>query len=316
MLVPSRAIPGTKLRIAAGAVRARQVPFSGLLTPVAGEGSFRPSVTSIEQLKEAARALRIDSLKMIHAAGSGHPGGSLSAAEIVSCLYFRVMKWTPGKPDDPQRDRFLISKGHGVPVVYAALARAGCIPREELKTLRRIDSRLQGHPDHVRLPYMEAATGSLGQGLSVALGIALAERLDTKNDYRTYCLCGDGELQAGQVWEAAMAAGKFGTNKLTAIVDYNQVQLDGHVRSIMDLEPLAGKFEAFGWHVQQVDGHSVETLLDAFAKCDAETSRPNVIIANTVKGKGVSFMEDTHAWHGKAPNDGELERALAELEAA
>jgi transketolase len=289
---------------------------SSLLTPGPEPGTNRPAVTSVEQLKEIARELRVESLKMIHAAGSGHPGGSLSAAEITACLYFRVMKWTPGKPDDPNRDRFLISKGHGVPVVYAALARAGCIPREELKTLRRIDSRLQGHPDHVRLPYMEAATGSLGQGLSVALGIALAERLDAKNDYRTYCLCGDGELQAGQVWEAAMAAGKFGTNKLTAIIDYNKVQLDGHVRSIMDLEPLAGKFESFGWHVQQVDGHSVETLLDAFAKCEAETKRPNVIIADTVKGKGVSFMEDTHAWHGKAPSDEELERALAELEAA
>ena len=290
--------------------------FFRLLTPGAGKGTFRPSVTSIDQLREIARELRVESLRMIHAAGSGHPGGSLSAAEIVSCLYFRVLRFTPGKPDDPQRDRFLISKGHGVPVVYAALARAGCIQREELKTLRRIETRLQGHPDHVRLPYMEAATGSLGQGLSVAVGMALAERLDTRNDYRTYCLLGDGELQAGQIWEAAMSAGKFGLSKLTAIVDYNKVQLDGHVRSIMDLEPLAGKFESFGWNVLQVDGHSVEILLDAFAACDAEPSRPSVIIADTVKGKGVSFMEDTHAWHGKAPTNEELERALAELEAA
>jgi transketolase len=273
-------------------------------------------VTSVEQLNEIARELRVESLKMIHAAGSGHPGGSLSAAEIVSCLYFRVMKWTPGKPDDPQRDRFIISKGHGVPVVYAALARAGCIPQEELKTLRRIDSRLQGHPDHVRLPYMEAATGSLGQGLSVAVGIALAERLDPKNEYRTYCLMGDGEIQAGQVWEAAMSAGKFGVHKLTAIIDYNKVQLDGHVREVLDLEPLGAKFESFGWNVLQVDGHSVEALLDAFATCATEPGRPNLIIANTVKGKGVSFMEDTHAWHGKAPTAEELERALAELEAA
>jgi transketolase len=287
-----------------------------MLTPGVKHGTFRPFVTSIDEIRNIARELRIESLRMIHAAGSGHPGGSLSAAEIVACLYFRVMNWTRGKPDDPQRDRFILSKGHGVPVVYAALARAGSIPAEELKTLRRIDSRLQGHPDHVRLPYMEAATGSLGQGLSVALGIALAERLDTRNNYRTYCLCGDGELQAGQVWEAAMAAGKFGTSKLTAIIDYNKVQLDGHVRSVLDLEPLAGKFESFGWHVQQVDGHSVESLLDAFAKCEAETGRPSVIIADTIKGKGVSFMEDTHAWHGKAPSDQELERALAELEAA
>lgn len=273
-------------------------------------------MTSIDQLQEIARELRVESLRMIHAAGSGHPGGSLSAAEIVSCLYFRVLRYTVGKPDDPKRDRFLISKGHGVPVVYAALARAGCIPHEELQTLRRIESRLQGHPDHVRLPYMEAATGSLGQGLSVAVGMALAERLDTENDYRIFCLLGDGEMQAGQIWEAAMSAGKFATNKLTAIVDYNKVQLDGHVRGIMDLEPLAAKFESFGWNVLQIDGHSVEKLLEAFAACDAETSRPNVIIADTIKGKGVSFMEDTHAWHGKAPSDEELERALAELEAA
>lgn len=252
---------------------------------------------------------------MIHAAGSGHPGGSLSAAEIVSCLYFRVLRYTVGKPEAPSRDRFLISKGHGVPTVYAALARAGCLPYDELKTFRQIESRLQGHPDHVRLPYMEAATGSLGQGLSVALGIALAERLDSAHNYRTYCMLGDGELQAGQIWEAAMAAGKFGTSKLTAIVDYNKVQLDGHVRAVMDLEPLTGKFEAFGWHALQVDGHSVESLLEAFAAAEAETSRPTVIVANTVKGKGVSFMEDTHAWHGKAPSVEELERALAELEA-
>lgn len=287
-----------------------------LLTPVAGEGTFRPAVNSPEQLREIARELRVESLRMIHAAGSGHPGGSLSAAEIVACLYFRILRYKPGHPDDAGRDRFLISKGHGVPVVYAALARAGCIPREELATLRRIESRLQGHPDHVRLPYMEAATGSLGQGLSVAVGMAMAEKLDTRHDYRTYCLLGDGELQAGQVWEAAMSAGKFGLPKLTAIVDYNKVQLDGHVREIMDLEPLAGKFESFGWNALQVDGHSVEALLDAFARCEAETSRPNVIIADTVKGKGVSFMEDTHAWHGKAPTDKELERALAELEVA
>lgn len=273
-------------------------------------------MTSIDELREIARELRIDSLRMIHAAGSGHPGGSLSAAEIVSALYFRVLDYTPGQPDDPKRDRFVISKGHGVPVVYAALARAGCIPKDEILTLRRIESRLQGHPDHVRLPYMEAATGSLGQGLSVAVGMAMAERLDPKNDYRVYCLLGDGELQAGQVWEAAMSAGKFGLNKLTAIVDYNKVQLDGHVRSIMDLEPLVQKFESFGWNTHRIDGHSIETLLDTFAKCEAETSRPNAIIADTVKGKGVSFMEDTHAWHGKAPTTEELERALAELEAA
>ncbi len=287
-----------------------------MLTRAAGAGNTAAFVIPLEHLKDIARELRVESLRMIHAAGSGHPGGSLSAAEIVSCLYFRILRYRPGRPDDPSRDRFVISKGHGVPVVYAALARSGCIPRAELTTLRRIDSRLQGHPDHVRLPYMEAATGSLGQGLSVAVGMALAERLDPVNDYRTYCLLGDGELQSGQIWEAAMAAGKFAVGKLTAIVDYNKVQLDGHVRSVLDLEPLAGKFESFGWKVLQVDGHSTQALLAAFAECDGQTERPSVIIAHTIKGKGVSFMEDTHAWHGKAPSSEELERALAELEAA
>jgi transketolase len=271
---------------------------------------------SAEQLKEIARELRIESLRMIHAAGSGHPGGSLSSAEIVSCLYFRILRHQPGKPDDPSRDRFVLSKGHCVPVIYAALARAGSIPREELATLRRLGSRLQGHPDRVRLPYMEAATGSLGQGLSVSVGMALAERLDKQNSYRVFCLLGDGELQAGQNWEAAMAASKFQLSGLCAIVDCNRVQLDGHVGSILEIEPLASKFEAFGWNVLDVDGHSVDALLDAFAESRLEKQRPTVILARTVKGKGVSFMEDTHAWHGKAPTAEELERAIAELEAA
>jgi transketolase len=175
---------------------------------------------------------------------------------------------------------------------------------------------LQGHPDHVRLPYIEAATGSLGQGLSVAVGLALAERLDRQNDYRVYCLLGDGEIQAGQIWEAAMSGAKFALGKLTAIIDYNKVQLDGPVRTIMDLEPLADKWRAFRWNVIEVDGHDMKSVLDAFAQARACTDRPTVVIAHTVKGKGVSFMEDTHAWHGKAPNAEELARAIAELEAA
>ncbi len=248
---------------------------------------------------------------MIHSAGSGHPGGSLSSAEIVSALFFGVMRYRAGEPHWKGRDRFIISKGHGVPTVYAALAEAGCIPRNDLEGFRRLDSALQGHPDHVRLPYMEAATGSLGQGLSVALGMALAERLDSE-DYRIYALLGDGELQAGQVWEAAMAAGKFGTGKLTAIVDYNKVQLDGQVASVMDLEPLAAKFEAFGWHALEFQGHDMDSVLTALEQAAAD-ERPSALIGHTVKGKGVSFMEGTHAWHGKAPSDEELERALAEL---
>jgi len=250
---------------------------------------------------------------MIAKANSGHPGGSLSSAELVSALYFGVLNYRVGDPTWPARDRFILSKGHCVPVVYAALAEAGALEDEELETLRMIDSRLQGHPDHVRLPYVEAATGSLGQGLSVAIGMALAERLDTENDYRTYCLLGDGELQAGQVWEATMSGGKFGLGKLTAIVDYNKVQLDGFVKNIMDLEPLAEKFAAFGWHTQEIDGHDLRAVLQALDGASAVQDRPSVIVANTVKGKGVSFMEDTAAWHGKAPSPEELERAVAEI---
>lgn len=273
------------------------------------------TMRSTTELATIARKLRVDILKMIHAAGSGHPGGSLSTVELISTLYFKEMRYTVGNPADPARDRFVLSKGHGVPTAYAALAHAGCIPEEELSGLRQLGSRLQGHPDHVRLPYMEAATGSLGQGLSVALGMAMGGRI-SPHDFRVYCLMGDGELQAGQVWEAAMAAGKFGTDSLTAIVDYNKVQLDGHTRDVMDLEPLGAKFETFGWHVLEIDGHDFEAIFAALDAAKAETKRPSVIIAHTVKGKGVSFMEDTHAWHGKAPSDEELQRAIAEIEAA
>jgi len=265
-------------------------------------------------LEAIARRLRIDILKMIHAAGSGHPGGSLSTVELITALYFGELNYSVAQPDDPGRDRFIISKGHGVPTVYAALCEAGCIPRGELSTLRGLDSRLQGHPDRVKLPYVEAATGSLGQGLSVALGMALAERLSDAS-YRVYCLLGDGEMQAGQIWEALMAAGQFATGSLTAIIDYNKVQLDGHVRDIMNLEPLADKLNAFGWHVSEIDGHDFDAILPALAAAREQTTRPSVIIANTVKGKGVSFMEDTHAWHGKAPGKEDLERAIAEIEA-
>lgn len=271
---------------------------------------------SIEELERIAHELRFDILRMIAKAGSGHPGGSLSSAELVTALYFSVLRYKPDQPDWPGRDRFVISKGHGVPTVYAALARAGCLDAVELETLRRLDSRLQGHPDHVRLPFIEAATGSLGQGLSVAVGLALAERLDARNDYRVYCLLGDGEVQAGQIWEAAMAGAKFGLGKLTAILDYNKVQLDGHVRSIMDLEPLADKWRAFRWNVVEIDGHDMEAVLEAFEQARSSGDRPTIVIANTIKGKGVSFMQDTHAWHGKAPNAEELARAIAELEAA
>ncbi|MFQ5351696.1 MAG: transketolase [Candidatus Binatia bacterium] len=268
---------------------------------------------SVEELREIARYIRVESLKMIARAGSGHPGGSLSSAELLAALYFRVLNLRVGEPTWPGRDRFVISKGHGVPAVYAALARAGCIEEDELQSFRGMDSRLQGHPDRVRLPYIEAATGSLGQGLSVSVGMALAEGLDRDNHYRVYCLLGDGEVQAGQVWEAAMAAGKYKLGKLTAVLDYNKVQLDGHVAGIMDLEPLADKWSAFGWQVLEIDGHDLEAVLDAFDGARRCEERPTLVLAHTVKGKGVSFMENTHAWHGKAPRDAELEQALREL---
>jgi transketolase len=272
-------------------------------------------VRSLQELETICRDLRVDILKMIARAESGHPGGSLSSVELVSALYFAVLNYRNNDPHWPGRDRFIISKGHGVPTVYAALARAGCIDRSELEGLRRFGSALQGHPDHVRLPFIEAATGSLGQGLSVAVGMALAQRF-AEYDYRVYCLLGDGEMQAGQVWEAAMSAGKFKLDNLTAVADYNKVQLDGHVRDIMDLEPLADKWRAFRWNAIEIDGHDMRAVLDAFTQARATKGRPTVIIAHTVKGKGVSFMEDTPAWHGKAPNAEELRRALAELGAS
>ena len=266
-----------------------------------------------EELSAICKDLRVKILRMLATAGSGHPGGSLSSVELLAVLYFDLMNYRVGEPAWPARDRFIISKGHGVPTLYAILAQAGCIEEDELSTLRTLGSRLQGHPDHVRLPYIEAATGSLGQGLSTSVGISLAERLDKDNDYRIYCLLGDGEVQAGQVWEAAMAAGQFGLGGLTAIVDYNKVQLDGHVRDIMDLQPLAAKWKSFGWHVLEIDGHDIVAIQDAFARAREIEDQPTVIVANTVKGKGVSFMEDSPAWHGKTPNEEELDMALAEV---
>jgi len=271
-----------------------------------------PPAADYAALQRITRTMREHILEMIAAAGSGHPGGSLSAVEIVTALYFHKLRWKKGEPTWPARDRFVISKGHGVPVVYAALAIAGEIPVDELRTLRRLGSRLQGHPDHAGFPWMEAATGSLGQGLSIALGMALASRLDGA-PYHVYALLGDGECQAGQVWEAAMAAGKYGVHELTTIVDYNKVQLDGLVKDILDLEPLRDKFASFGWSVLEIDGNDLPAVVPALDQATATRGKPTVIIAHTTKGKGVSFMEGTHKWHGVAPNDEELARALAEV---
>ncbi len=267
---------------------------------------------SVATLKEKASELRVLVLDMLHEAKSGHPGGSLSMAEIVSALYFQEMKHDPQRPQWEDRDRFVLSKGHGIPAVYAAMAMTGYFPKEELKTLRRTGARLQGHPDRVRLPGIEASTGSLGQGLSVAQGIALGLRL-AKKDSRVFCVLGDGESQEGQIWEAAMSIPKFKLGNLTAIVDYNKGQIDGHVKDVMDLEPLADKWRAFNWDVTVIDGHSFDELLPALEKSRARGDKPRLILAHTVKGKGVSFMEGKVEWHGVVPNAEQKEKAIAEV---
>ena len=245
----------------------------------------------IKKLSEISRDLRILSLKMITEAGSGHPGGSLSAADLVSAIFFHYLKHDPKVPHWEERDRFVLSKGHGVPVLYAALVKAGYLPEEEIYTLRKVNSRLQGHPDHVRLPFLETSSGSLGQGLSIAQGMALAAKLDNK-DYKTYCLLGDGEIQEGQIWETAMSAPKYKLDNLIAIVDANKGQIDGHTREVMNLAPLRAKWEAFNWEVQEIDGHNFSEILTAFDQAQYARKKPHVILAHTVKGKGVSFMED------------------------
>jgi len=265
----------------------------------------------INSLKSKANELRKLVIKALAEAKSGHPGGSLSSAEIVTCLYFEVMRHDSKKPDWPNRDRFHLSKGHCCPVVYSALALSGYYPVDELMKLRKFGCSLQGHPDR-STPGIEVSSGSLGQGLSVASGMSLAGRVD-KKDYRVYCLMGDGELQEGNVWEAVMSAAHFKLDNLCAIVDYNHFQIDGRIEEIMNLTPLADKWKSFGWHVIQCDGHSVEELLEAFEEAKAIRERPTVIIANTVKGKGVSFMENNPIWHYRIPVGKELEIAYQEL---
>jgi transketolase len=269
--------------------------------------------SSSADLETIARKLRRDIVTMIGKAGSGHPGGSLSAVEILTALYFRVLRHKPGEPRWPDRDRFILSKGHAAPVLYATLAACGYFPAEKLDTLRQMDSCLQGHTDYHCTPGVEMSAGALGQGLSFATGVTLARKLD-RRDYRTYVLLGDGECDEGQVWEAAMAAAHFKADNLVAIVDNNGIQLDGWNRDIMGLDPLPAKWRAFNWEVVEVNGHSIPHLLQAFDQAKAITGRPVVIIAHTVKGKGVSYMENNPDFHGKAPNAEQLKIALKELE--
>lgn len=268
----------------------------------------------VSSLREIAGRLRLDIIEMIHKAGSGHPGGSLSAIDIITALYFARMKHFPNDPHNPERDRFVLSKGHAVPALYAVMAEAGYFPKSELKTLRELGSRLQGHPVNSALPGIEACTGSLGQGLSVAQGMALASKLDG-NKFHVYCMIGDGESQEGQIWEAAMSAVKFKLDNLTVFLDYNKGQIDGPVSDVMDLEPIADKWRAFRWHVIGIDGHNFNEILKATDEARATKGKPTLIIANTVKGKGVSFMEHQIAWHGAAPNKDQTDKALEELKA-
>jgi transketolase len=268
--------------------------------------------SSSEDLTAVCKRMRRDIVVMIGKAGSGHPGGSLSAVEIVVSLYWNVMRHKPTDPTWKDRDRFILSKGHAAPVLYAALAECGYLPKEELGTLRQIDSRLQGHADHCCTPGVEMSSGSLGQGLSFAVGTALAGKLD-KAAWRVYALLSDGECDEGQTWEAAMSAGMFELDNLTAIVDKNRIQLSGFTKDIMDTDPLNKKFETFGWQVVDVNGHNITQLMDAYKKAQMIKGQPTVIIAHTIKGKGVSFMENNVDFHGKAPNAEQLEKALKEL---
>ena len=260
---------------------------------------------------QVARQLRVKILQMIHAAKSGHPGGSFSVLEILMTLFGDVMRFDPENPEWEDRDRCILSKGHGVPALYAVLAESGFFPKDWLLSLRQLGSPLQGHPDRFRMPAVEAATGSLGQGLSIAQGIALAARVDQK-DYRVYCVMGDGETQEGQVWEAAMSAPKFKLGNLTAIIDYNHGQIDGRTDDVMNLEPLMDKWRSFNWYTIEVDGHDREKLKTALK--DTKKDSPTLIVAHTIKGKGVSFMEGGIDWHGVAPNNDELSRAIKELQ--
>ena len=267
----------------------------------------------LEGLKRLALTIRKDIVRMTTAAGSGHPSTSLSAVEIMTALFFNVLRHDPSNPNWPERDRFILSKGHGAPVLYSVMARSGYFPPEQLMTLRKLDSPLQGHPERQRVGGVEASTGSLGQGLSIGIGMALAAGVDHKN-YRVYVLTGDGEIDEGQVWEAAMFAAHHKIDNLTAIVDRNGQQQDGWVKDILNTEPLIEKWRSFGWHVIDINGHDLQQVLKAFEESRAIKGQPTVIIARTVKGKGVSILENNTNFHGIPLTPEQMEQALKELE--
>ncbi|MFH1641235.1 MAG: transketolase [Candidatus Omnitrophota bacterium] len=270
------------------------------------------SDVKIKELEQKAKQIRRLIIQMLAKAGSGHPGGSLSAADLVTALFFEVLRHKPKEPGWVSRDRFHMSKGHCCPLWYAVLAESGYFSKEKLLTLRELGSMLQGHPDR-RTPGVEVASGSLGQGLSVALGMSLNAKID-KKDYRVYVLLGDGETQEGNIWEAAMAASHYKCDNLCAILDYNGFQIDGKIKDIMGLEPIPAKWQAFGWHAIEINGHDMKEILSAYQEAERIKGKPTIIIAHTIKGKGVSFMENVVDFHGRAPTKEEAEIAFKELE--
>lgn len=263
-------------------------------------------------LEEKANQIREDIVETLLIAGSGHSAGPLGMADIFTAFYFHILNYDPKKPEWPDRDRLVLSNGHICPVRYVTMAHAGFFPMEELKTLRKMNSRLQGHPHRSSLPGLETTSGPLGSGLSQSVGMALAARMDKKR-YRVYCLTSDGEHNAGNTWEAVLFAGKNKLSNLTQVIDRNNIQIDGNTENIMPLEPLKAKYEAFNWHVIEVDGHNIEQFVDAISEAKAIYEKPTVIIAHTIPGKGVSFMENDYLWHGKPPSQEEAARALSEL---
>ena len=267
---------------------------------------------NIRQLQEIAKNIRRGIIEAVYNGQSGHPGGSLSIADIMTVLYFYEMNIDPQNPKDENRDRLVLSKGHCAPALYSALANRGYFNIEELKTLRNIESRLQGHPDMNKIPGVDMTTGSLGQGLSAANGMAIAGKLDNK-DYRVYCIMGDGEIEEGQVWESAMASSKYKLDNLCVIVDNNNLQIDGTIEEVMSSYPIDEKFKSFGFQVINIDGHNLQEIIDAFDVARNIKDKPVCIIAKTIKGKGVSFMENKAEWHGKAPNKEQYEQAIEEL---
>ena len=267
----------------------------------------------ILELKKKAVDIRLGAIEAVYSGKSGHPGGTLSASDILACLYFSELNINPKKPKDPNRDRFVLSKGHSCPALYAAMAMRGYFDKKELKNFRHLGSLTQGHPDMKTMKGIDMSAGSLGQGFSVACGMALAAKLNGK-DYRTYVMIGDGESQEGQVWEATMFAAHYKLDNLCLIVDNNGLQIDGRVKDVMNTMPYPSKYRAFGWNVISIDGHDIEQIIDAFEKARSTKGKPTVIVAKTVKGKGVSFMENQAGWHGKAPNEEQYNQAKSELE--